>query len=199
MIRFFDRRIGIAISLASLLMFAGIANAQVSAPPADTQAKTQAGSENLNVIDEAGEKHTVSRKEFAGLPRQTVKVKDHEADAEFEGVLLVELLKSAGVKFGDDLKGRRAATIAILDAPDKYRVALSLLDIDPQTSDRTILVADTRDGKPLDAHQGPYRLVVAGDKRAIRWIRNLHAIRVVNLNDLPIPDASKAGARAAAN
>ncbi len=104
--------------------------------------------------------------------------------------MLSDALQACGVKLGDDLKGRRAATIAILDATDNYRTVLSLLDIDSKTTERKVVIADRRDGKPLDAKEGPYRLVIPDDKRPIRWIRMLRTIRVANLRDLPL-DADK--------
>jgi hypothetical protein len=40
-------------------------------------------------------------------------------------------------------------------------------------------LADRRDGKPLDNHEGPLRFVVPGDKRHARWIRGVTMLEVV--------------------
>jgi hypothetical protein len=90
------------------------------------------------------------------------------------------------VGFGEKLKGRRAATVAIRDASDGYRIVISLLEIDPATSDKVAIVADRRDGELLSEKEGPYRLIMPGEKREIRSIRNLQSIRVVNLKDFPL-------------
>jgi hypothetical protein len=87
------------------------------------------------------------------------------------------------------LRGKRTPTVAIFEATDGYRVVLSLVEIDPSTTDRLAVVADEQDGKPLDARLGPYRLVIPGDKREVRWIRNVRTIRVVNLVDFPLAKA----------
>ncbi len=140
---------------------------------------------SLSVIDASGHEHSLAASALADLPRQKVRVKVHEADAEFAGPLLRDVLARGGVKFGDELKGRRAATIAVLEATDGYRIALSLHDIDPATTDTVAILADRRDGQPLGVEEGPYRLIVPGDKRPIRWIRMIRSIRIVNLNDAP--------------
>ncbi len=141
---------------------------------------------SLTVIDEANKSHILTAADVSKLPRVKLKVKVHEADAEFEGCLLSDALKSCGIKFGDDLKGRRAATVAILDATDNYRTVIPLLEIDSKTTDKQVVIADHRDGKPLDPKEGPFRLVIPDDKRPIRWIRMLRTIRVINLNDVPL-------------
>jgi hypothetical protein len=45
--------------------------------------------------------------------------------------------------------------------------------------------------------EGPYRLVLPGEKREVRSIRNLRTIRIINLQDLPIacpcPNAAEGG------
>jgi hypothetical protein len=151
-----------------------------------------ADNRELTVIGESGDRHVFGAKELDQLPKQKVKAKVHDVDAEFEGPLLVDLLKAADVKFGDALKGPKAGTIAVFEAADGYKIALTLLDFDPATTDSVVLVATARDGKPLDEKEGPYRLVIPSDKRPIRWIRMLRTIRVANVKDLPAVEAIKA-------
>jgi hypothetical protein len=139
----------------------------------------------FTVIDEAGKAHKVTRDKFARLPRTTATASDHGADAKFTGASLVDVLSSCGIQFGDGLRGVRAPTVAILEATDDYRVVLSLLEIDPDTTDKLALIADERDGEPLSSQEGTHRLVLPGEKRQIRWIRNLETIRIVNLKDFP--------------
>jgi hypothetical protein len=179
----------ILVSALILLSPAALAD-DVVQPPAASPA-TAAADTVLEVIDEAGAEHAFTQTDIARLPRQTVRVTSRGTDASFEGVLLVDLLKSAGVSF-ENLRGRRTPTIAILEATDGYRVVISLLEIDPGTTDRLALVADRRDGQPLDENLGPLRLVIPGDKREVRWIRNLRTIRVMNLSQLPLRKASAA-------
>jgi hypothetical protein len=48
-----------------------------------------------------------------------------------------------------------------------------------------IIIADTIDGKPLSASQGPLRIVVPKDTRAARSIRMLQRLEVVRLKNSP--------------
>ncbi len=137
----------------------------------------------LTVVDEGGTSHSIAAADFAKLPRSKFKATTHTGEAEFEGASLVELLKSVGVEFGEKLKGKRAPTVAVLEATDDYRVVVTLLEIDPATTDVQAYVVDRMDGQPLDAKHGPYRLVIPSDKREIRWIRNLRSIRINNLGE----------------
>ena len=121
-------------------------------------------STSLCVIDESGKAHVITAQDFAKLPRRSVSAKIGQADSTCEGVALVDLLESAGVTFGKDLRGPRAANVIALEAQDGYRTALSQLEIDPATNDKVALVVDRRDGKPLSDQEGPYRLIYAGRK-----------------------------------
>jgi DMSO/TMAO reductase YedYZ molybdopterin-dependent catalytic subunit len=117
--------------------------------------------------------------DIAALPRQTIRVTDDKgAQVEYGGVAVAEILKKAGAPLGKELKGPNLAVGVIAGAPDGYRVLFSLTEFDPAFSDRVILLADRREGKPLDNREGPLRLIVPGDKRHARWIRGVTTIEV---------------------
>jgi DMSO/TMAO reductase YedYZ molybdopterin-dependent catalytic subunit len=117
--------------------------------------------------------------EFNRLRRQTIRAKDRDGkEAEFEGVPLVAVLKEAGVKFGSDLRGPALANYLVVEAADGYRAVFSLPEVDPDYTDHIILVADRRDGKPLGREEGPLRVVVLGEKRHSRWVRQVIALKV---------------------
>ena len=46
------------------------------------------------------------------------------------------------------------------------------------STDRAILLAECRDGKPLAAPTGPLRVVVPGEKRHSRWVRQVVTLKV---------------------
>jgi DMSO/TMAO reductase YedYZ molybdopterin-dependent catalytic subunit len=117
--------------------------------------------------------------EFGRLPRRAVLAKDHDGtDAEFKGVPLVEVLKTAGVKFGQDFRGPALASYLVVEAADGYRAVFALPELDPAFTDRVILLADRRDGKPLGGNAGPLRVIVPGEKRHARWVRQVIGLRV---------------------
>src|SRR5262249_25438783 len=92
-----------------------------------------------------------SAEQFGKCPRQSVEAKDHDGkDAVYEGVPLVELLKSAGLKFGQELRGKELANYLVVEASDGYRAVFALPELDPAFTDRVVLIADRRDKHPLD-------------------------------------------------
>jgi DMSO/TMAO reductase YedYZ molybdopterin-dependent catalytic subunit len=133
----------------------------------------------LRVGGEVPRELRLTGSDFAGLPRQTVRAKDHQGrDAEFTGVPLVEVLKAAGVKFGQDLRGPALAMYLVVEAADGYSAVFALPEMDPAFTDRIPLLADERDGRPLDEKEGPLRVIVPGEKRHARWVRQVIALRV---------------------
>ena len=57
----------------------------------------------------------------------------------------------------------------LVEASDGYRAAFSLAELDPEMTDRVVLLADTKDGQPLSPREGPFRIIVPGEKRPARW------------------------------
>ena len=115
------------------------------------------------------------------MPRKSVSVVNpHDKKKEtYEGVLLEEILRSAGVPQDEQLRGRAMATYVIAEAEDGYRVVFSLAELDSGILESEVMVADTMDGAPLVAQQGPFRLVAPHEKRPARWVRMLKSITVV--------------------
>jgi hypothetical protein len=175
--------LSVCVAIIAVMLQVSVGDQAVDQPE---HAAAVASAVVLTVIDEAGMAHSISSEEFSRLPRSSAKVTTRGEEAEFAGTSLVELLKSCGVGFGKDLRGRRAPTVAILEATDEYRVVVSLLEIDPDTNDKVAIIADSRDGNPLSDQQGPFRLILPGDKREVRWIRNVRTIRVMNLRDISL-------------
>ena len=56
-----------------------------------------------------------------------------------------------------------------------------MAELDPAFTDRVILLADRADGQPLDNKAGPFRIVVPGEKRMARWVRQVIVLKVVQV------------------
>jgi len=109
--------------------------------------------------------------DLAKLPSRSVRAKDHGGkESTFEGVLLIDVLRPAGVKFGEGLRGKSLATYLVVEASDGYRAVFALPELDPAFTDRVVLLADRRDGSPLSASEGPLRIVIPDEKRHARWV-----------------------------
>jgi len=123
---------------------------------------------------------TLTAEDLKKMPRTTLQVSNsHEKKSEtYEGVLLEELLRRAGVPQGDQLRGKLMATCVTAEAEDGYKVVFAIAELDSGIANAEVLVADTVDGAPIDAKRGPFRLVVPHDKRPARWVRMLKSITV---------------------
>ncbi|GFZ91783.1 molybdopterin-dependent oxidoreductase [Dyella caseinilytica] len=103
----------------------------------------------------------------------------HEPATHWQGVSLEDILQHAGAPSGEQLRGHGMTTIVRITATDHYQVVFSLAELDPMLGNEQVMLADTQDGHPI-AKDGPYRIVVPGDKRPARWIRNVTTIEVIN-------------------
>lgn len=117
----------------------------------------------------------------AGLPVVAAMLTAHGRTQRCEGVPLAALAARAGLASSEAVKGPALVTAIIATAADGYRVAFTLGEIDPKLGNATVLVSDRCDGKPLDAADGPVRLVVPGDTRGARSVRQLVSLVVVAL------------------
>jgi hypothetical protein len=121
--------------------------------------------------------------DLKAMPRTTLTAMDaHEKQTHtFEGVTLAELLKRAGVPSGENLRGKSMTMCVVAGAADGYHAVFSLAELDASIGGVTVLVADTVDGQPIPAGQGPLRLVVPSDKRPARWVRMLQSLTVFSV------------------
>ena len=110
------------------------------------------------------------------LPRAAIDADDHGKRAHFEGAALAEVLRAAGAPLDAQLRGKNLALYVRISAADGYRAVYSLAELDPALHDGVVILADRRDGRALDAKEGPFRVVAPGDKRPARWVRQVVAI-----------------------
>ncbi|HXZ84872.1 MAG TPA: molybdopterin-binding protein [Myxococcota bacterium] len=136
----------------------------------------------LTLVSEDGKETALTLEQLSALPQVEIRVADPNGpEVAFRGPSLHELAIRAGAPAGDALRGR-AMTLALLaQAPDGYRVAYTLAELDPSFGARNAIVALTQDGHPLSAHDGPLRVVVEGDQHRARWIRQLSELRLVHV------------------
>lgn len=113
-----------------------------------------------------------------GMARQTVITSDRGLKTTFEGVALRDVLAKVGVPLGDALRGKALSRVIVASAPDGYRVAYAIAEVDAAFTSQVILVADRRDGRPLLPDTGPLQIVVPLDKRPARWVRQVSKIEV---------------------
>jgi hypothetical protein len=125
-----------------------------------------------------GTSATLSVSDLSKLPRQTVKVMDHETPATFEGVLLTDVLAKVSLPLGEKFHSTGASYFLMVEAKDGYRAVFAWAELDSGFMDKSVYVVTKRDGKPLSEKDGPFQLVAPGEKRAGRWVRQVTALTI---------------------
>jgi hypothetical protein len=119
----------------------------------------------------------LSLADFHALPHVTITVHNGHTNATetYSGVPLATLLTKVNAPLGNALRGDAMTSYLVATGSDGYSVVFSLAEVDPDFHAGQVLVADTRDGKPLEKN-GPFQLIVSDDKRPARWVHNLVSI-----------------------
>lgn len=146
------------------------------------QSTQPAAQSTLAVTGDVASPSHFSPDDLAKMPRQTVTV--HEMDGatnRYEGVALRDILERAGAPLGKAFRGKAVSTYVLAKAGDGYEVVFTLGEIDPDFGNESIIVADRRNGEPLPANQGPFRIVCPNDKHGARSARMLESLEVVRL------------------
>ena len=114
------------------------------------------------------------------LPHKIVRGLDHDRhEYDFEGIDVSRLLSLAGVRFADTLKGTKfASSLLVVRATDNYQAVFTLAELDPTNSDNQNILAYRQDDKPLGSKDGLLRFIALGDKRHIRWVRQVQSFIV---------------------
>jgi DMSO/TMAO reductase YedYZ molybdopterin-dependent catalytic subunit len=160
------------ILFAIVLLFATTAFGQTSTP-------TPVKPVLLTINREAATPLKLTADDLAKLPRKSVRAKDHDGkDTSFDGIDISEVLKLAGVQSSEHLRGKELALFLVVEASDGYRAVFALPELDHAFTDKTVLLADRRDGQPLKETEGPLRLVVPDEKRQARWVRQVVSLTI---------------------
>ena len=137
--------------------------------------------QQLTIQTETGKQTILTKADIESLPRSQVATAASDGSKTFAGVLLRVLLEKVGIGLGESLRGKRLASCLLIEAADGYRVVVALPEIDPAFNDRQILLAYSKNGKPLDEEEGPYRIVIPDEKRMARWVRQVTTLKIVDV------------------
>jgi DMSO/TMAO reductase YedYZ molybdopterin-dependent catalytic subunit len=167
------RRIMILIVL--LFVLPGFARPQEAKPP-----KPSSGPSDFKISGDVATPLDLTVADLKSMPRKTIKVENaHSKKTEvYEGVLVEDLLKKAGVPQGEALRGQTMASYVLVEAADNYRVVFALEEFNSSFMDSEIIVADTMDGAPIPGALGPFRLVAPHEKRPARWVEMVKSLTV---------------------
>jgi DMSO/TMAO reductase YedYZ molybdopterin-dependent catalytic subunit len=166
----------LSLFLLAVSFFASVLAAQQpAAAPVATPAK------DAVVVSAPGHNPvSFSASDLKAMPQTTVTFHNSHtnADETYTGVRLAELLAKFNAPLGSELRGKALSSYIVATGSDGYKAVLALAEVDPSFHPGEVLVADSMNGKPLDAHNGPFKLVVTEDKRPARSVRNLVSIEL---------------------
>jgi DMSO/TMAO reductase YedYZ molybdopterin-dependent catalytic subunit len=146
--------------------------------PASSQTPPVAGAA-LRITGKVDKPLVMSEADLEALPHTSLAVINEKGEhVRYDGVPVIDLLRQAEVPLGKQLKGPQMRLYVIVEAADGYQAVFALPEFDPEFTDRVSIMADRRDGKPLTPPEGPFRLVVDGEKRHARWVREVTALEV---------------------
>ena len=121
-----------------------------------------------------GKQSTLTIADIRKLPtRKATFARENGPTAEYEGVAVSGLLSAAGVALGKSLRGKRLSEYLLVTAKDGYEVVFALPEVDPEFTDKVVLLCFLKDGAPLPGDEGPLRLIVPGEKRNARSARQV--------------------------
>jgi hypothetical protein len=139
-----------------------------------------ARAQTLTVTGIDGQAHVLAAAQLAAFPQVEASLKAKDGTTRvYRGPSLTSLLQAVGAPSGEALRGPDMADVVIVSAADGYRVAFGLAETDPSIRQAPIIMAVTEGGQPLDAKEGPLRLVVAGDERPARSVRMVTAVALI--------------------
>ncbi|MGH8123076.1 MAG: hypothetical protein ACREPT_09945 [Rudaea sp.] len=164
-----------------ILVSAAIAALLAAAPAclADEARPSPVATAVLRVSGEDGKAQTLDLAALAKLPQQTVHGQAHGKTVTCSGPNVIDVLGAIGVAGGESLRGKNLALYVRASAADGYRAVFALAELDPDLRSDVPIVTARCDGKTLDVKDGPLRLIVPGEKRPARWVRQLTALDVL--------------------
>ena len=136
----------------------------------------------FTVVHPDGREVAVPAATIAAMPRVSGEAAAHGHRFTFEGVALAAVLKAAGVTPVDSLRAGQLRRVVTFHGADGYRAVIALSDLDPSIGGRSVVLVEREDGAALPDDRGPRRIIVVGDARPSRWVRQ--AVRVT-VSDLP--------------
>src|SRR5262245_29900209 len=104
-------------------------------------AQAVAAAPTVTVAGDVGTPLTLSVSDLKSMPRTAVTLDSHGTSSKYEGVLLGEVFKRAGVPLGHDLMGKAIASYVLVTASDGYQALFALPELDPDFSDSEIILA----------------------------------------------------------
>jgi hypothetical protein len=117
-----------------------------------------------------------------GWARHSLKGVDHGTPIALNGVLLPDVLAKVSLPTGERFVNTSPWYYVLAEGVDGGRAVFSWAELDSTFTDRKVYVINKRDNQPLPEKVGPLQLMVPGEKRTTRWLRQLTALKINQAN-----------------
>jgi len=166
-------------------LFAGGVLALLASAPCAAADGAAAGAPSIAVRIDGGKPVAFDAAALAALPQHEVSAKAHGKTVACSGPNLFELAAKVGAPGGETLRGKSLDYAVRVGAADGYHVVFALAELDPAMRDAVPIVTARCNGAALDEKDGPFRVVVPGDKRPARWIRQVQGVEIFKVSAPP--------------
>ncbi len=140
--------------------------------------------QSVAVGGEVPKPYTLSAATMKQMKRVTLNLKAHDGQMhQFSGVLLADVLTEADVSVGEGSAKRAVKSYVLVNAEDKYQAVYAMAEFEPMFTGNQIIIADEVDGKPLPANTGPFQMIVPGEKKFGRWVRQVKEIKLITVKE----------------
>ena len=142
-----------------------------------TAAVTAAHAQTLTINGPDGHTATVTDAQLRDLHRLSVTAAwgDHHV---YAGAPVSDLLALVGGPSDVKLHGPALDQIVVVTGSDHFIGVMSIAETARSFRDAPVIIADEVDGKPLDAKEGPYRLIIGGELKPARSVRMVTTIEL---------------------
>ena len=142
------------------------------------QGIAELGPAEFHVHGVNGSSATLTAADLYKMPQQNISVNDRGTPVTYQGVLLTDVLAKVSTPSGEAFMKTGASHYVVVEGQDGYKAVFSWAEIDTSFTDRKLYIAMKRDGLPIAQKHGPFHLIVPGDKRNSRWVRQVKHIRI---------------------
>ncbi|HEY5106030.1 MAG TPA: molybdopterin-dependent oxidoreductase [Caulobacteraceae bacterium] len=129
--------------------------------------------QDIAVVGLDGHTVTLTPKDFADLPRAKATLGEGATAKSYEGATLTSILRLIDAPAGARLHGKPVKDYVLVTGADGFSGLMSLAETDSELHRGAAIIADRAEGGPLAAKEGAYRLVVDGDRKPFRSVRNV--------------------------
>jgi hypothetical protein len=134
------------------------------------------------VVTVDGKATTFSLAELKAMPQQTLTAKNGHTSMQetYTGPSVGDVLAKCGFAYDSKTAKRVYHSYVKAEGTDGYWVLYSASELMPILRETGSVIAFTVDGKPL-GEEGEFKIVIAGERRPARWVRNLKGLTVVTV------------------